>query len=134
MKKGYVVNLEKETIENDNFRKVLYTAEHSQLVLMSLLPGEDIGAEVHELDQFIRVDKGSGKAILNGVESKLEDGYAVVVPAGANHNIVNTSETEKLKLYTVYSPAEHKDQIVRVTKVEAEANENEEHFDGTTTE
>jgi mannose-6-phosphate isomerase-like protein (cupin superfamily) len=132
MKKGYVINLEKETLENDNFRKVLYTAEHSQLVLMSLLPGEDIGEEVHELDQFLRVEGGTGKAILNDVEYLLEDGTAVVVPAGVKHNLVNTSQTEKMKLYTVYSPAEHQDKVVRKTKAEAEANE--EHFDGQTTE
>ncbi len=134
MKNGYVINLEKETIENENFRKVLYTAENSQLVLMSLLPGEDIGEEVHELDQFIRVDAGNGKAVLNGMEHILEDGFAVVVPAGASHNIINTSDTEKMKLYTVYSPAEHMDKVIRATKAEAEAKENEEHFDGVTTE
>ena len=134
MKKGYVTNIEKDSVENENFRKVLYTAKNSQLVLMSLLPGEDIGEEVHELDQFIRVEAGVGKAVLNGTEHSLEDGSAVVVPAGANHNIINTSETEKMKLYTVYSPAEHQDGVVRATKAEAEANENEEHFDGATTE
>ncbi|MDO8669092.1 MAG: cupin domain-containing protein [Candidatus Buchananbacteria bacterium] len=130
--KGYIVNLETETIANDNFRKVLYTAKHSQLVLMSLLPGEEIGAEVHTLDQFIRVEKGTGKAILDGVEHELSDGSAVVVPAGANHNIVNTSASEEMKLYTVYSPANHQDGVVFKAKAEAEASD--EHFDGKTTE
>ena len=130
--KGYVTQLEQATLANDNFRKVLYTAKHSQLVLMSIAPGEDIGEEVHELDQFIRVESGSGKAVLNGEEHPLEDGSAVVVPAGVLHNIVNVSDSEPLKLYTVYSPPEHKDGVVRATKQEAEASE--EHFDGQTTE
>jgi len=131
-KKGYVSNLEKETFANENFRKVLYTAEHCQLVLMSLKPGEEIGQEVHHLDQFIRVDKGVGKAVLNGEETALEDGFAVVVPAGVEHNIVNTSEAEPMKLYTVYAPAEHKDGTIHATKADAQAAE--EHFDGQTTE
>ncbi|MFH0873744.1 MAG: cupin domain-containing protein [Candidatus Komeilibacteria bacterium] len=130
--KGYVVNLEQETLGNNSFRKVLYTAQHSQLVLMSLLPGEDIGMEVHTLDQFIRIDSGNGKAILNDIEYELKDGYAVVVPAGAKHNIINTSTDTPMKLYTVYSPPEHQDGIERATKAEAEARE--EHFDGKTTE
>lgn len=133
MKKGYVTNIEKDSLENDNFRKVLYTSTHSQLVLMSLLPGEDIGAEVHELDQFLRVEKGEGKAVLNDIEYPIIDGSAIVVPAGVKHNIINTSEVS-MKLYTVYSPAEHKDGVVRKTKAEAEAIENAEHFDGVTTE
>ena len=130
--KGYVSNIEEQTIANDNFRQVLYTGPNSQLVLMSLLPGEEIGMEVHTLDQFIRVEKGTGMAILDGVEHQLADGSAIVVPAGANHNIINTSETEDLKLYTIYSPAEHQDGVVFKTKAEAEAAE--EHFDGKTTE
>lgn len=130
--KGYVVNLEKATAENENFRQVLYTAKYSQLVLMSLQPNEEIGAETHTLDQFIRVESGTGKAILNGAEYPLADGSAVVIPAGVLHNIINTSTTEKMKLYTVYSPAEHLDGVVRATKAEAEASE--EHFDGKTTE
>lgn len=133
MKKGYVTNIEKDSLENDNFRKVLYTSTHSQLVLMSLLPGEDIGAEVHDLDQFLRVEKGEGKAVLNDIEYPIADGSAIVVPAGVKHNIINTSEVS-MKLYTVYSPAEHKDGVIRKTKAEAEAMENEEHFDGVTTE
>lgn len=133
MKKGYVTNIEKDSIENDNFRKVLYTSTHSQLVLMSLLPGEDIGAEIHELDQFLRVEKGEGKAVLNDIEYPIADGSAIVVPAGVKHNIINTSEVP-MKLYTVYSPAEHKDGVIRKTKADAEAMENAEHFDGVTTE
>ena len=131
--KGFNTNIEKETLENNNFRKVLYTSKHSQLVLMSLLPKQDIGMEVHpDNDQFFRFEKGEGKCIIDGNEYPLTDGSVIVVPAGAEHNIINTSETEDLKLYTIYSPAHHKDGIVRATKEEAEANEAE--FDGTTTE
>ncbi|MDD4523989.1 MAG: cupin domain-containing protein [Methanosarcina sp.] len=120
-------------MENENFRKVLYTSKHSQLVLMNLSPGEEIGMEVHEEnDQFFRFEAGQGKCIIDGNEYELGDGVAVVVPAGAQHNVINTSETEDLKLYTIYSPAHHKDGIVRATKEEAEANEAE--FDGVTTE
>ncbi|OHA55148.1 MAG: cupin, partial [Candidatus Veblenbacteria bacterium RIFOXYA2_FULL_43_9] len=104
---GYVTDLEKMTLVNNNFRQVLYTARHSQLVLMSLKVGEDIGEEIHELDQFLRVEAGQGQAVLNGVEYELSDGSAVVVPAGVKHNIINIGETP-LKLYTVYSPPEHK--------------------------
>jgi mannose-6-phosphate isomerase-like protein (cupin superfamily) len=131
--KGYSINIEKATLENDNFRKVLYTSKYSQLVLMSLKPEEDIGMEVHqENDQFFRFEKGQGKCVIDGNEHALSDGVAVVVPAGAQHNIINTSKTEDLKLYTIYSPAHHKDGIVRATKQEAEAKEAE--FDGVTTE
>ncbi len=131
--KGYITNIEKETLENKNFRKVLYTSKHSQLVLMSLKPNEEIGMEVHsENDQFFRFEKGQGKCIIDGNEYELKDGTAVVVPAGAQHNVINISDTEELKLYTIYSPAHHKDGIVRETKEEAEANEAE--FDGATTE
>jgi len=130
--KGYVINIEKSTIENSNFRKVLYTAPNSQLVLMSLKPQEEIGEEVHELDQFLRIEAGTGKAVLDGVEHLIEDGSAIVVPAGAKHNIINTSEDKEMKLYTVYSPPEHRDGVVNPTKAEAEADE--EHFDGITTE
>ncbi len=132
MKKGYVQNIEKLSIENDLFRRVLYTSESMQLVLMSLKPGEDIGEEVHELDQFLRVEKGTGKTILNGEEHLLEDGSSIVVPAGTMHNIINTSSTESMKLYTLYAPPNHKDGTIHTTKEEAEANE--EHFDGITTE
>ncbi len=131
--KGFVKNIEKETLENKNFRKVLYTAKHSQLVLMSLQPGEEIGTEVHlDNDQFFRFEKGRGKCIIDGNEYELKDGTAIVVPAGAQHNIINVSNTEELKLYTIYSPAHHKDGIVCATKEEAVANEAE--FDGKTTE
>ncbi len=130
--KGYVTNIEKASLENTNFRTVLYTAHNSQLVVMSLKPGEDIGKEVHGLDQFIRCEAGEGKAILDGVEHEIRDGFAIVVPAGAEHNIVNTSATSDMKLYTVYSPPNHKDGTVHATKADAEASE--EHFDGVTTE
>jgi mannose-6-phosphate isomerase-like protein (cupin superfamily) len=117
---GYVVNIEEKTLQNENFREVLYTAQHSQLVVMSLLPNEEIGMEVHEIvDQFIRVESGEGKAILNGEEHILSDGVAVVVPAGTQHNIINTSSEKKMKLYTVYSPAHHKDQTIHKTKQDA---------------
>ncbi|EKE06876.1 MAG: cupin region [uncultured bacterium] len=127
--KGYIVNIEKETLENTDYRRVLYTAKNSQLVLMNLQPGGEIGMEVHHLDQFIRIEQGTGKAILDGVEHDLQADFAVVVPAGAKHNIINTGDTE-MKLYTVYSPPEHKDGLVEHTKAE----EIEEHFDGKTSE
>lgn len=131
--KGYKDNIEKLTLENDNFRQVLYTGQHSQLVLMSLNPGEEIGMEVHEEnDQFFRFEGGKGQVLIDGNEYEVEDGDAVVVPAGAEHNVKNISETDSLKLYTIYSPAHHKDGIIRATKEEAVANEAE--FDGTTTE
>jgi len=131
--KGFFTNIEKETLENQNFRKVLYTAKHSQLVLMSLKPGEEIGMEVHpDNDQFFRFEKGQGKCIIDGNEYEIKDGVAIVVPAGAQHNVINTSETEELKLYTIYSPPHHKDGIIRATKEEAETDSPE--FDGITTE
>jgi len=131
--KGFCANIEKDTLENSNFRKVLYTGKNSQLVLMSLKPKEEIGMEVHpDNDQFFRFEKGQGKCIIDGNEYELSDGVAIVVPAGAQHNIINLSETEELKMYTIYSPAHHKDGIIRATKEEAEANE--EDFDGVTTE
>jgi len=131
--KGYNANIEKETIENVNFRKVLYTGKHSQLVLMSLKPLEEIGMEVHtENDQFFRFEKGNGKVFIDGNIYEVSDGSAIIVPTGAEHNVVNISETEDLKLYTIYSPAHHQDGVVRATKTEAEANGPE--FDGKTTE
>jgi mannose-6-phosphate isomerase-like protein (cupin superfamily) len=131
--KGYTTNIEKDTLENRNYRKVLYTSEHSQLVLMSLKPGEEIGMEVHpDNDQFFRIEKGQGKCIIDGNEYDLEDGVAIVVPAGSQHNVINVSDSDELKLYTIYSPAHHKDGIVRTTKAEAEAKEAE--FDGVTSE
>jgi mannose-6-phosphate isomerase-like protein (cupin superfamily) len=118
---GYIADIEKKTLENDYFREVLFTGQHSQLVIMSLNPLEEIGMEVHEIvDQFIRIEQGEGKAILNGEETVISDGFAVVVPAGTQHNIINTSSTKKMKLYTVYSPAHHKDKTVHVTKQDAE--------------
>ncbi len=125
---GYVVNIEQETEQNDNFRKVLFTAPHSQLVVMSLLPGEDIGMEVHHVDQFLRIESGAGKAILDGVEHEIAPGFAIDVPAGTNHNIVNTGATA-MKLYTVYSPANHVDQTVHKTKADALADKADEAFE-----
>jgi len=131
--KGYVGNIEKEALDNSNFRKVLYTSKHSQLVLMCLRPKEEIGMEVHpDNDQFFRFEKGQGKCVIDGNEYEVGDGTAVVVPSGAEHNVINMSDSEELKLYTIYSPAHHKDGIVRQSKAEAEANEAE--FDGQTTE
>jgi len=133
MKKGYKENIEKLTVENENFRKVLYTSSHIQLVLMSLKPLEDIGLEVHEKnDQFFRFEKGEGKVVVGETEYTVEDGDTVIVPAGTQHNVINTSRSEDLKMYTIYTPAHHKDGIVRVTK--KEAMENEEDFDGVLSE
>jgi mannose-6-phosphate isomerase-like protein (cupin superfamily) len=129
--KGYVTNIEAATKENENFRTVLYTAPNSQLVVMAIAAGDDIGEEVHELDQFIRLEEGKGQAILNDVVHEIEDDWAVVIPAGVKHNIVNTGEGV-MKLYTVYSPAEHKDGTIHETKADAMAHE--EHFDGVITE
>jgi mannose-6-phosphate isomerase-like protein (cupin superfamily) len=131
--KGFKGSIEKMTLENENFRNVLYTASHSQLVLMCLVPKEEIGSEVHTgNDQFFRFEKGSGKVVIDGNEYDVTDGDAVVVPAGAEHNVTNTSETEPLKLYTIYSPAHHKDGVVRATKAEAQADGPE--YDGQNTE
>jgi len=130
--RGYITNIEKDSLENDNFRKVLYTAKNSQLVVMSIKLGEDIGEEVHELDQFIRCEAGEGKAVLDGVEHEISDGYAVIIPAGTKHNIINTSSDKPLKLYTIYSPPEHRDGVLHQTKEQAMSDD--EHFDGKTTE
>lgn len=130
--KGHIANIEELTKENEDFRRVLYTAHHLQLVLMSLRPGEDVGEEVHELDQFIRVEAGQGQAILDGATHNLEDGTSVVVPAGTMHNIINISPDQPLKLYTLYGPPEHKDGIVHSTKPTQE--DPNDHFDGKTTE
>lgn len=133
MKKGYKDNIEKLTEENNDFRHVLYTGKNSQLVLMSLKPGEDIGMEIHEEnDQFFRFEEGHGKVIINETEYEVEDGDAVIVPAGSEHNVINTSDSEALKMYTIYSPAHHQDGTIRSTKEEAMADEP--HFDGVTTE
>jgi len=129
---GYTGNIEKETLENSNFRKVLYTSKYSQLVLMTLKPGEEIGAEIHEThDQFFRFEAGTGKVLLDGVEHIVKDGDAAIATAGINHNVINAGDNE-LKLYTIYSPPEHRDGIVHATKKEAEADDEE--FDGKTTE
>jgi mannose-6-phosphate isomerase-like protein (cupin superfamily) len=130
---GFNTDIEQETLSNKNFRKVLYTSKHSQLVLMSLKPGEDIGEEIHkDNDQFFRFESGSGVCVIDSHKYPLKDGVAIVVPAGAKHNIINTSTVDDLKMYTIYSPAHHKDGIIRITKKKAE--ENEEDFDGNTTE
>lgn len=131
--KGYHSNIEDLTKDNTDFRRVLYTAQHSQLVLMSLKPGEEIGEEIHdEQDQFFRFEAGSGRAIVDGSEYTVGDGDVVIVPAGAKHNVINTSDSEPLKLYTLYCPPHHADGTVHATKAEAEADDEE--FDGRTTE
>lgn len=131
--KGYAIQVEKETRKNADFRRVLYTGKHCQLVLMSLEPLEEIGAETHDdRDQFFRFERGEGKVVIDGVENRVKDGDAIIVPAGARHNVINTSKRATLRLYTIYSPPEHKDGVVRHTKGEAMASE--EHFDGRTTE
>jgi mannose-6-phosphate isomerase-like protein (cupin superfamily) len=129
--KGFVQDIENLAVKNHEFRRVLYTARHCQLVLMSLKPKEEIGAEVHTLDQFFRVEEGAGEAILDGVRTPIRAGFAVVVPAGANHNIINTGSGH-LKLYTLYSPPNHRDGVVHHTREDAEADN--EQFDGKTTE
>jgi mannose-6-phosphate isomerase-like protein (cupin superfamily) len=127
---GYVVNIEQRTNENDYFREVLFTAPHSQLVVMTLQPGEEIGQETHDDgDQFIRVESGTGEAILDGEKSSLGVGSAVVIPAGVEHNIVNSSGDEPLRLYTVYTPPEHPDGTINKDKAEAEEYEKSHHGD-----
>jgi mannose-6-phosphate isomerase-like protein (cupin superfamily) len=124
---GFVGNIEELTLKNSYFRQVIFTAPHSQLVLMSLKPGEEIGMEVHpNVDQFLRIEAGEGKVVLNGEESPIKDGTAIVVPAGTNHNVINTSSTEDLKLYTIYSPPNHPDGTIHKTKAEAMAAEEHE--------
>lgn len=131
--KGYTTDIESATRANTNFRKVLYTGKHSQLVLMALRPNEEIGMEVHpDNDQFFRFEMGQGKCVIDGNEYLVKDGDVIIVPSGAKHNIINVSASEELKLYTLYSPPHHKDGIVRATKAEAEKNSPE--FDGVTTE
>ncbi len=133
MKHGYCGHLGTLTRENTDFRRVLYTGEGSQLVLMSLLPSEEIGVETHkENDQFFRFESGQGKVLVNGEEYQVKDGDSVIVPMGAEHNLINTSNTESLKFYTIYSPAHHEDGTVHKTKAEAE--KAEEEFEGKTTE
>ena len=128
--KGYVQDIESLAVKNNDFRRVLYTAENCQLVLMALKPKEEIGAEVHKLDQFFRVEEGSGEVVLDGVRTAIRAGFAVVVPAGTNHNIINTGSVS-LKLYTIYAPPNHRDGVVHHTRANAEADN--EHFDGKTT-
>lgn len=131
--KGFFADIELDTLDNTNYRQVIYTGQHSQLVLMSLAVGDEIGLETHpDNDQFFRFEAGQGKVVVDGNEYEVSDGSAVLVPAGAEHNVINTSSDKPLKLYTIYSPAHHKDGIVQSTKLEAEANEAE--FDGQTTE
>lgn len=131
--KGFKTNIEKDTLKNKNFRKVLYTGKNSQLVLMSLKPKEEIGLETHpENDQFLRFEGGKGRVEIDGTRYQVKDGDAVVIPAGAKHNVINTSAEEELKLYTIYSPPHHKDGIIHKTKEQAE--EDDEEFDGKTTE
>jgi mannose-6-phosphate isomerase-like protein (cupin superfamily) len=133
--KGFVTDIEKETFANEDFRRVLYTSKHQQLVVMSIVPGQEIGEETHaDVDQFLRVEMGTGKAILNGVEHEVSDGFSITVPAGVKHNLINTSQEIPLKLYTVYSPPNHKDGLVHKTKEEADADEPNDHWDGSTTE
>jgi mannose-6-phosphate isomerase-like protein (cupin superfamily) len=129
--KGYIQNIEDIAVKNNDFRRVLYTARNCQLVVMALKPKEEIGMEVHTLDQFFRVEAGSGEAILDGVHSKIGAGFAVLVPAGAEHNIINTGSVP-LRLYTLYAPPNHRDGIIHHTQ--AEAGKDNEHFDGKTTE
>jgi len=131
--KGYSTPIEKDTLKNSDFRRVLYTGKYSQLVLMNLQPLEEIGLETHkDRDQFFRFEEGKGKVIIDGVEHKVKDGYAIIVPAGAKHNVINTSKKRELKLYTIYSPPEHQDKVVRHTKADAEASPEE--YDGKPTE
>ena len=129
--KGFVQNIESIAVKNEEFRQVLYTAKNCQLVVMALKPKEEIGAEVHKLDQFFRVEEGTGEAFLDGVSKKISVGFAVLVPAGMNHNIINTGSVP-LKLYTIYSPPNHQDGVVHHTRADAE--KDNEHFDGKTTE
>ena len=128
---GYIENIEKLSILNENFRKVLYTDKNSQLVIMSLLPKEEIGEEVHDVDQFLRVEKGAGHAVINGESHAIFDGSIIIVPAGIMHNIINLSD-EPMKLYTLYMPPHHRDGVIHKTKEEADADI--EHFDGKITE
>ncbi|MDB5225179.1 MAG: uncharacterized protein JWL87_131 [Candidatus Adlerbacteria bacterium] len=132
--KGYINDIEKATFANDNFRKVLYTTKLSQLVVMSIDPKGEIGEEVHDVDQFLRIEVGQGKAVLDAVEHEFADGFSITVPAGTKHNIINTSPEVPLKLYTVYTPPNHKDGLVHKTKAEADADESNDHWDGSTTE
>lgn len=129
--KGFIQDIESLTVKNDKFRQVLYTAKNSQLVVMSLKPNEDIGAEIHKVDQFFRVESGSGEAVLNGVRTAIRAGFAILVPAGTNHNIINTGDVP-MKLYTLYAPPNHRDGVIHQSRADAEGDS--EHFNGKTTE
>lgn len=132
--KGYCENIEQRTVDNEDFRRVLYTGKHLQLVLMTLQPGDEIGEEVHDgIDQFFRVEQGEGVITIDGIENRVADDFAVIVPSGARHNVINNSG-KPLRLYTLYGPPEHKDQVVQSTKAEADQRHRHEEFDGTTTE
>jgi mannose-6-phosphate isomerase-like protein (cupin superfamily) len=134
MKRGFCDNIDRMTVENQDFRRVLYTGQNLQLVLMTLQPGDEIGEEVHEdRDQFFRIEEGSGVVDIDGVENRVEDDFAVVVPAGARHNVRNTGD-QPLRLYTIYGPPEHKHGIVQSTKEEADRRHHDEEFDGQTSE
>jgi len=123
---GFVDNIEEKTLANSFFREVLFTGKYTQLVVMSLLPNEEIGMEVHQtVDQFFRIEKGQGKVIMNGEENEIKDGSAIIVPAGTEHNVINTSSTDELKLYTIYSPPNHPDKKIHKTKAEAMADEED---------
>jgi len=125
---GFVTNIEEDTVNNQNFRKVLYTSKYSQLVLMSLKPKEEIGMETHGVDQFFRIEEGNGEVILNGEKHPIKSGSAMVIPAGTKHNVINTSKTEALKIYTIYSPPHHKDGVLVKTK----SAQRPEEYDGKT--
>ena len=129
--KGFVKDIESIAVKNNDFRRVIYTAKYSQLVVMSLAPSEEIGEEIHKLDQFFRVEEGSGEAVLEGVRTPIASGFAIIVPAGTNHNIINTGRVS-MKLYTLYSPPNHRDGVVHHTRNDAE--QDDEHFAGLTTE
>ena len=134
MKTGYCDNLERQTVENEDFRRVIYTGHHLQLVLMTLQPGDEIGEEVHEdRDQFFRIEEGEGIITIDGVENRVEDDFAVIVPAGARHNVINRSQAP-LRLYSIYGPPEHLDAITQSTKAEADERHPHEEWDGKTTE
>ncbi|MBP9757392.1 MAG: cupin domain-containing protein [Candidatus Pacebacteria bacterium] len=131
--RGFSINIERATKDNEDFRRVLFTTHNTQVVVMSLMPGEDIGEEMHGVDQFLRCEEGSGKSVLDGLEQEFSGGIAVVVPAGTKHNVINTSMDRPMKLYTVYAPPHHVDGKVHATKAESQADENNDHFEGKTT-
>lgn len=132
--KGYCDNIEQRTIENEDFRRVVYTGKHLQMVLMTLQPGDEIGEEVHEaIDQFFRIEEGEGVITIDGVENRVADDFAVIVPSGSRHNVINRSD-KPLRLYSIYGPPEHKDQVVQSTKAEADKRHPHEEYDGKTTE